>query len=58
MMLATYVSECTLTWSIDKGWRESITLGDPRARESVVANYQRALGTVKNAIDRGKSTIL
>lgn len=58
IIFATYVSECALTWSVDKGWRQSITLGDPRARESVTANHQRAIGTLKNSVDRGKSAIL
>lgn len=58
LIFGTYVSECTSTWSVGKGWRYSITLGDPRARESLVDNYKRTTSTLKTAIDRVKSTIL
>lgn len=58
VIFSTYVSESELTWSVEQGWRQSITLGDPRARESLVDNYKRTTSTIKTAIDRIKTTIL
>lgn len=58
VMFATYVSDVTLKWEVGKGWSETITLGDPRARESWARGYTRSLKGVKNAVDRVKTFIM
>lgn len=58
VVFSTFVSEVTLTWTVDKGWREAIVLGDPRARESRIENLKRTSQSIKEAIDRVKSTVL
>ena len=57
VMFATYVSKVTLTWEAGKGWSESVTLGDPRARESFADNYRRSLGFIQDRTNRLASFI-
>lgn len=52
MVLATYVSRVERSWEIGQGWREKITLGDPRARESVAKVQQRSAQSLKTRVDR------
>lgn len=52
VVFATYVSEVQVSWSPDKGWRQSIKLGDPTARESLAALQQRSTRAIKNRVDR------
>jgi hypothetical protein len=52
VVFATYVSEVNVSWSPEKGWRQSIKLGDPTARESVAALQQRSARAIKNRVDR------
>ncbi|MFS0077953.1 hypothetical protein ACL1GF_12110, partial [Corynebacterium striatum] len=57
VVFATYVSNATLHWSVADGWKEELTLGDPRARESYERGYTRSLKSISNAIDRVKTFV-
>lgn len=57
-LFATYVSEAKLSWSVSSGWREELTLGDPRARESWARGYARSLKSISNAVSRVKSFVM
>lgn len=57
IMFATYVSSATLSWQEGAGWSQSVTLGDPRARESFADNYRRSLGFIQNRANRFASFV-
>lgn len=57
-MFATYVAQCTQTFDKRAGWSSSLTLGDPRARESFVDAYRRSLGFLQERTNRIASFIL
>lgn len=52
MVLATYVSHVDWSWVQGRGWHYEITLGDPRARESVADVQQRSAQSIANGVKR------
>ncbi|MCT1635029.1 hypothetical protein M3B03_04840 [Corynebacterium pseudodiphtheriticum] len=55
IIFATYVSAVELTWTPTTGWREDITMGDQRARESFHRAYSRSIKSIANAVERFKT---
>lgn len=58
MVFATYVHSVELTYEVGKGWREHLTLGDPRARESLARGYARNIKAISNKTNRIVTTFL
>jgi len=57
-VFATYISE-TVRGVESSGARiQSVTLGDPRARESAIANLNRTAKSISNAVSRAKSFVM
>ena len=57
IVFATYVHSVTLSRSLHRGWSRSLTLGDPRARESLARGYARSIKSVANAVSRVKTIV-
>lgn len=55
---ATFVSKTTRGRALDGSRIRSVTLGDPRARESPVANLNRSAKAISNAVTRMKSFVM
>ncbi|EEI16246.1 hypothetical protein [Corynebacterium lipophiloflavum] len=58
VVFSTYVSAVTLTWTQATGWRETVSLGDPRAIESWTKAYARSIKAISNKANRLATVVM
>lgn len=58
VVFATYVHSTERTWQVGKGWTDTITLGDPRARESLARGYSRSIKAISQKTNRIVTTYI